>query len=107
MFYRILIVKGFFKVEKLPGDEYHESYTGTTANGITTSDYSRYRGVSLTPCDGNPFPGCDGVRQSGTLGTGAEEVFTCVQCGQRYIEIENDILANACCFHSEAKFKYE
>lgn len=87
---------GFFKVEALennPGE-----YTGTTANNITSTAYGSYRGVKLSSCEGNPFPGCDSVKQSGSFKEG-EEVFLCVQCGQRYIEIENDILANACSFH--------
>jgi hypothetical protein len=31
----------------------------------------------------------------------AEEVFDCVQCGVRYLEIENQVLGGACAFHPE------
>jgi hypothetical protein len=63
------------------------------------------QGVQLSAVDGNPFPGCDSVKQTDAFKTG-EEVFTCVQCQQRYIEIENDILANACSFHVSSEKVY-
>lgn len=31
----------------------------------------------------------------------AEEVFNCVQCGVRYLEVENQVLEGACAFHAE------
>jgi hypothetical protein len=34
----------------------------------------------------------------------AEEVFDCVQCGARYLEIENQVLGGACSFHPEPTY---
>jgi hypothetical protein len=68
--------------------------------------FSSSQGVCLSALTANPFPGCDG----GSGGTGAfpegEEVFTCVQCSQRYIEVENDILKNACSYHEVGRPTY-
>jgi hypothetical protein len=35
----------------------------------------------------------------------AEEVFDCVQCGSRYLEIENQVLGGACSFHPEPTYE--
>lgn len=87
---------GFFKLEALSDNP--EKYEGTTANDITSTEYGSYRGVKLSAMtDLSMLPGAS-VTQQKTFGQG-EEVFTCVQCNQRYIEVENDILANACNFH--------
>lgn len=88
---------GFFKAEKL--EDSPSAYEGTTANEITSSPYGSYRGVRLSGCDSNPFPGCEDCGGATGKFPEGEEVFTCVQCGQRYIEVENDILKNACSYH--------